>query len=307
MIKALFLCGMSERTAAHLALLIVALIYGANYIIAKDVMQDKILTPQAFIFMRVVFGVIAFTIFHRLAIKEKIERSDLWRFFICGALGVALNQLFFFMGLEKTTPIHASLLMVTNPILVFILSAAILNERVSVRKAIGIALGIGGTVMLLLTDTSVQWTGDTFTGDLMVWFNASCYALYLVLVKPLLEKYNPFTVITWVFIMGSLIIIPVGFPYVVEVNWELIEGRYVWQIIYVLLFTTVLAYALNIFALRSVTATVVSIYIYLQPLLAAFLSVLLGWEEVSWPKVLSAVAIFTGVYLVSVRKRKKIL
>lgn len=273
---------------------------------AKDVMMDEILTPQTFIFLRVSFGVLAFTILHRIFIRELIKWKDLWRFFICGALGVALNQLFFFMGLEKTTPIHASLLMVTNPILVFILSAIILKERVSLRKAIGIALGITGTVILLVADTEVKWSGDTLTGDLMVWFNATCYALYLVLVKPLLEKYNPFTVITWVFIMGSIIIIPIGIPYAVETNWGQIEGKYIWQVLYVLLGTTFLAYLLNVFALKRVTATVVSIYIYLQPLLAALFSVLLGWENITTLKMLSAAAIFTGVYLVSVKRRKKL-
>ena len=295
---------MSEKTAAHLALLVVAFIYGGNYIVAKDVMNDDILSPQAFIFLRVVFGMAAFSILHIMMIREKIKWKDLWRFFICGALGVALNQLFFFMGLEKTTPIHASLLMVTNPILVFILSAIILKERVSIRKAIGIALGISGTVLLLLADTTVKWEGDTLTGDLMVWFNATCYALYLVLVKPLLDRYNPFTVITWVFIMGSTIIIPVGLPFAINTDWGLIEGRYIWQILYVLLGTTFLAYLLNVFALKRVTATVVSIYIYLQPLLAALLSVLLGWEELTLLKVVSATAIFTGVYLVSVKGKK---
>lgn len=295
---------MPGKTAAHLALLVVALIYGANYIIAKDVMQDGILRPQAFILLRVVFGVVAFVVLHRLAIREKIRWNDLGRFFVCGALGVALNQLFFFMGLEKTTPIHASLLMVTNPILVFVLSAIILKERVNLRKSLGIALGIAGTLLLLLADTSVQWTSDTVIGDLMVWFNASCYALYLVLVKPLLDKYNPFTVITWVFIMGSLIIIPIGIPYALETDWSMVRGRYVWQIAYVLLGTTFLAYGLNVFALKRVTATVVSIYIYLQPVLAAMLSIMLGWEHITYPKVISALAIFTGVYLVSVKRRK---
>lgn len=291
---------------AHGALLAVALIYGANYIIAKGVMQDGILSPKAFISFRVGFGLIAFWLVHTLWIKERIERKDVPRLILCGLFGIALNQLFFFMGLEKTTPIHASLLMVTNPILVFILSAIILKERISFLKSAGIILGLGGTVSLLLADQRIGFSGDTLVGDLMVWFNASCYALYLVLVKPLMKRYHPFTVVKWSFTFGALIVFPVSFTELQTVDLSLIQGKYIWQVVYVLLGTTFLAYALNAFALKTVTPTVVSIYIYLQPLIAATLSVLMGWEAITGLKVFAATMIFAGVFMVSRKKKQKL-
>ena len=183
---------MNKKNWAHLALLGVALIYGANYTVAKSVMQSGLISPIGFVFFRVLFAMGAFHIIHCVLIKEKIKRGDLPRFLLCGMLGVAINQIFFFKGLEYTTPIHASLIMITTPFVVLFAAAILIKEKITIAKTLGIALGATGAVLLILKDQSVIFSSQSgMLGDLFILINAASYGLYLVIVKPLLKKYHP--------------------------------------------------------------------------------------------------------------------
>ena len=232
----------------------------------------------------------------------------LGRFGLCGLTGVTVNQLLFFNGLAATSPVHASIIMTINPVLVLLISAAVLGTAITARKVLGIALGAAGAITLLLNsgggglESHASWQGD-----LMVLLNAASYGVYLVVVKPLMSKYKPITVISWVFLFGGLMAFPVGASQAAAIEWGAFSTQDWLSVGFVVLFTTFFVYLLNIYALGKVQPTVVSIYIYLQPLLvgamvwlAAQVGGRITWRTWGGLQACCAVVIATGVWLVSV-------
>ncbi len=288
-----------SQIKAHAALFAVALIYGANYSIAKVVLDDDFLHPMAFISLRVCAGILAFSLLHALWVRARIQWADLPRLMACGLFGVALNQSLFFIGLNYTSPINASLIMTTTPVLVLLASALMLKEAIHTKKVTGILLGMTGAVILIIYGKKFAFNKFGWFGDLMVFLNASSYGLYLVLVKPLLMRYHPLTIVKWVFLIGSLGVLPFGIPELMQTPWQTFTPRVWLAIAYVLIGTTVLAYLLNAWAMQTVSPTLVGIYVYLQPLLATLVALLMGKDVLAWPKVVAGLLIFAGVWLVS--------
>ena len=235
---------------------------------------------------------------------ERVERADLVRLWLCGLTGVTINQLLFFNGLAATSPVHASIIMTINPVLVLLISAALLGTTITVRKVLGIALGASGAITLLLNsgggglESHASWQGD-----LMVLLNAASYGVYLVVVKPLMSKYRPLTVISWVFLFGGLMAFPVGAAQAAAIEWSAFSTQDWMSVGFVVLFTTFVVYLLNIYALGRVQPTVVSIYIYLQPLLVGsmvWLAAQVGgadyMADMGWLQACCAAVIATGVW-----------
>ena len=290
---------------AHIALFIVNLIYALNYTIAKDVMPGYI-EPSGFILLRVLCGVFLFSFFYFLFIKESVEKKDFFRLALCGLFGVAINQLFFFEGLNLTTPINAAIIMTVNPVLVIIISALLIGEKITVKKIIGIVLGIIGAGALILNSGSVSFDNDFFIGNLLVLINATSYAIYLVLVKGLMKKYNPLTVMFFVFLFGLFFVLPFGYQDLNTVNIHSFTNDIYLKILFVVVCTTFIAYLLNAFALKSLNPSIVSIYIYLQPVLASVIAILYNSDTIDYIKIVSSIFIFIAVFLVSIPTKKVI-
>lgn len=262
------------------------------------------LLPLGFIFTRII-GALPLFFLLGLSIKEKINKKDLLRLAACGLFGVAMNQSLFFLGLNITTPINAAIIMTTNPILVLIACSLLLHESLTSRKWIGIFLGLGGALLVIGFGKNIHFGSDTFLGDLMVLFNAASYGVYLVMVKPLMAKYHPFTVIKWVFLFGFLFVAPFGGIDFFNADWGSFPPSIIWAIAFVVIGTTFLTYLFNIYALKRVSPNVVSIYIYTQPIIASFIAIALGKDSLDFIKVFAASLIFVGVYLISVRPPRK--
>ncbi|MCH8554297.1 MAG: DMT family transporter [Schleiferiaceae bacterium] len=285
--------------AAHVALFAVALIYGINYSVAKEVMPDY-LQPQAFIFLRVVGASFLFWIVTAFRKFERIAIKDFPLLALCGLFGVALNQMLFFEGLNLTTPINAAIIMVTTPMLVILIAVLMKNEQLTGAKIIGVLIGAAGAIYLVLADNpAASFSKASAWGDLLVFFNATSFALYLVLVRPLMTRYKPLTVINWVFFFGTLLAIPFGIKDVTQADFQAFPIAVWWKITFVVVAVTFLTYLFNTFALKYVSASVVSSYIYLQPVLAATIAVAVGSDTLTVSKIFAAVLIFVGVYLVS--------
>ena len=294
---------MNSNIKAHIALLFANIIYGLNYTIAKDVMPEYIL-PFGFIFCRVLGALGLFWMIHSFN-YEKVERKDMFLMAICGFFGVFANQLMFFYGLNLTTPINAGIIMTSNPILVIIASAIILKNRITVLKVAGIFLGIAGALLLLLVKKDFSFGSETLIGDLFIFLNALSYGIYLVLAVPLMRKYKPITVIKWVFTFGAIFVIPFGFQQFTAIEWASFSPAIWGKFAFVVIATTFFAYLLNIYGLKKLSPSVVSTYIYLQPLLAAIVAIWAGKDSLDWIKIIAAVFIFAGVYLVSKTKPAK--
>ena len=294
---------MNKIVLAHISLFVANLIYAINYTFAKDVMPDFI-QPSGFILLRVTGAVTLFSLFYFLFVNEKVEKKDVIRLAICGVFGVAINQLLFFEGLNLTTPINAAIIMTINPVLVIIMSALILFEKINIRKGIGIALGLVGASTLILNGGSVSGNTNFMLGNMFVFINAASYGLYLVLVKPLMQKYHPITVMFYVFGFGLLYVLPFGYTELLDVDWVSFPTIIIWEVLFVVVCTTVIAYLLNSSALKLLNPSTVSIYIYLQPVLATLFAIFRGSDSLDEMKIIAAVIIFIGVYLVSVRSVK---
>lgn len=294
---------MKGRVLAHLAIIAANILYAANYTIVKWVMPTYIL-PFGFIFIRVLGALIFFWSIHLFIQHEKIQKEDFPRLFFCGIFGVAINQLMFFKGLDITTPVNASLMMVTTPILVIIIAILAKADKFTWAKFAGILLGASGAAFLVM-GKDLNFNSSTAWGDFFVFINATSYGIYLTIVKPLMAKYHALTIIKWVFLFGFIPVAIVGFPEFKQIDWSSFTGTTWWSLIYVVVGVTCFAYLFNIFALSKVNPSVVGIYIYLQPLLAAVFAVYFGADSFTGVKILAACCIFLGVYLVSFYKPKQ--
>ncbi len=289
---------------AHVALLGANIIYGVNYLIAKGVMPNKI-GPSAFVFLRILFAGLLFWIIKSF-IKEKIDKKDFIRLIFCGLLGVATNMLLFFHGLNLTSPIDAAIIMTTTPVMVLVLSVFILNEKITLTKFIGISIGAIGAVLLIWYGKKAVGTSSVL-GNLFVFINACSYAIYLVLVKPLMTKYNPVTIISWVFLFGFIFTFPFGIQDFLTTNFAAFTLNTYLAVAFVIIGTTFLAYLLNIYALNHVSPSVIGSYIYLQPAIS-FIVVSIytfAWnnkeyaQDINLIKILSCILVVAGVYLIS--------
>lgn len=294
---------MSRTLKAHLAVLLANLIYGANYSIAKTVMPAYI-QPFGFIVMRVGVAAVLFFLTAKILVRERIEKQDHLRLLGCAVFGVAVNQLLFFKGLSLTSPINSGLIMVTNPIFVLIFSGVFLKQQITQRKVAGIFCGLAGAVLLILYGGhfSVSIT-DPF-GDGCILVNSLSYAIYLVMVLPLMKKYHPLTIMQVVFALGFLLILPFGWSEFSAIQWSTFTPSIWAATVFVVVGTTFLAYLFNTLALRELSANVVSVYIYLQPLLAAAFAILLGKDSLHALHLAAAVLIFLGVWLTAARTER---
>ena len=261
--------------------------------------------PSGFILLRVLGAFFLFFLLHKIFIREKVEAKDLLRLVACSFFGVAVNQLFFFEGLNLSTPINASIIMTINPIIVIIISFFMLKESFGIKKIFGVLLGLVGAGILILNNGEIDLSNNLRTGNILVLINASSYAFYLVIVKPLMTRYNPITILTYIFGFGILFVLPFGYDELWNVNWNIIPKTIFWQIIFVVFCTTFLAYLFNAYALKNLNPTTVSIYIYIQPVLASIFAVFWGIDKINNEKITSALIIFIGVYLVSQQNRPK--
>ena len=289
---------MSKRVRAHLALAGANILYGITYSVAKQVMPDH-LSPFAFVFTRILGACLLFWITSLALPGEKIQRSDRLRFFLASVFGVALNMTIFLSGLNYTTPIDASIIMTATPILVLIFAWLLMKEPVTILKMIGIGFGATGAILLITYSGEIGFGNEQLMGNLMIVINASSYAFYLVIVKPLLSRYHPVTVMRWIFLMGLIWVSPLGIPAVIRTDWTNLPSGIIGSIIYVTAAVTFLAYLLNTYSLKHVKPITVSIYMYSQPVIASMIAIIFLQDVLTFVKVISALLVFLGVYFVS--------
>lgn len=295
---------MNDRLKAHLALLGANLFYGAGFTVAKSVMP-ALIKPGGFILIRVLCATFLFwlSFFGGENFRTKIDKSDIKRLVLCGILGVATNQLFFFKGLSLTSPIHASLMMLSTPILVSVFATVVLKEKFSKINLFGLVLGVFGATLLVTIAAKDKVAINPILGDFFIFLNATSYAIYLVIVKPLMQKYRPIIVVRWVFLIGSLFVFPFGIQDFLEINWQIFTTQNFMAVWFIVIGVTFFTYLWNMYALKILSPSIAGAYIYLQPLFAAIIAITFLGEELGWIKIIAGILIFTGVYLVSQKKK----
>lgn len=291
---------MKNTTLGFLAALGATVIYGLNHTIAKNVMPVYI-SPFGFILLRVLGATILFWIASIFVKHERIERKDWPRLIACSFLGMVINMLAFFKGLELSTPVNSSVIITISPIIVFIFSAILLKEKIKLIRSAGILFGFVGALILVLYTAKTGLNAPNIPiGNILFIVNSFAYGLYLVLVKPLIEKYNVINLLKWLFLLAIFMNFPVTIDEFSSVHWtNLPIKEAILPMVFVVVGTTFCTYLFNAYALRTLSPSTVSSFIYLQPIVGIIYAVSTKSDTLSFVSVIGMILIFIGIYLVT--------
>ncbi|MBK7172732.1 MAG: EamA family transporter [Bacteroidales bacterium] len=294
-----------SRSISHFAMIGATLLFSINYWVAKGLMPDHLL-PMQIIFLRIAGSLFLFFLLDMMILRVKvnrIERSDMPRIILAGMLGIALNQILFFSGLNLTTPIDTAIINSSNPLMVILLSSILTREKLKVLKLAGIVFGATGAIILVFFSQLNSALEGSFLGNLMILANTLSWSFYLVIAKPLFEKYHPLLVMKWVFFFGFLFSLPFTSSSMFNFSFSGLSLNVIGSILYIVLGTTFLAYLLITYGLKNLSASVVSVYTYMQPVIVAIIGIIFFTEKITLIKVLAIALVFLGVITVS-RARK---
>jgi drug/metabolite transporter (DMT)-like permease len=286
-----------QHTTAHIAVLFTNLFFATNFSLVKYI-SPSVVGPFGLNLLRVSVSLFLFwTLWLFSKNKTGIHKKDIGRFALCGLTGVAVNQVLFVKGLTMTSTVHASLLMLCTPLLITLFAFWILKEKITILKAAGLALGIGGAVLLIISKEK-NGTADTW-GDVIIVLNAVSYTFYFILVKPLMQTYSPLHVVRWVFTFGFLLIVPVGLAQFNAIDWAQFDAGHFTALGVIIVCGTFLAYCFNAFGIKHLGAGITGSYIYTQPVFAAIIAAFFLNERFTMEKIIAGILIFTGVFMVS--------
>jgi drug/metabolite transporter (DMT)-like permease len=290
-----------EKIKGHILIFAANILFAVNIPISKSLIPSHV-TPEALTLLRIVFGCVMFWTISLFVAKEKVALKDLGLLLLCAVCGVAFNQTLFMVGLNLTSPVDASIIATAGPIYVMLLAAFILKEPITGQKATGVLLGVAGAVTLILSSSQGESQAGGLAGNLRIVCSNLLYSIYVVLSRSLSLRYSAITIMKWMFLFSTIILIPFTYRAALETP-AFHRDALIWQeagaIAYVLLLGTVLPYLLIPMSLKRLRPTTVSMYNYIQPIVASVLAVFLGQSGFGWEELFSAALVFAGVYLVT--------
>lgn len=297
---------MTEKSKGHIAMLCSSIIFALNVPITKSLIPYWI-SPLGVTSLRLSFAAIMFWIASLFVQSEKIERKDFKTFFWGSFFGMGFNQVLFILGLSLTSPIDATIIATLSPMMVMLISAAVLKEPITVKKALGVIIGASGAILIVLAEAAKQDTihESSWLGNILILCSATSYATYLVVTRPISQKYKPVTLLKWMFLFSMIMVLP--FTYSELANAKILQTfdlNISWRLVYMLLMGTFVAYFLIPVALKRLRPTTVGSYNYLQPLVASLAAIVVGQDVLTWEKPAAAVLVFSGVYLVTTSKSR---
>lgn len=293
------------RLQAHLALLAANIFWGAMSPISKSLMLGSSISPLALAALRIGGGALLFLLASFLlppsfAPREKILRADWPAVFLASILMISANQGLFIVGISFTNPIDSAVMSSLTPILTMLLAAAVLHFPITRFKALGVLLGLAGVILLVTSGSANRAAApNPLLGDSLCFGAQLCAAVYYVMFRDIIARYHPFTLMKWMFLLGALTFIPFCIPQLTQVDFADLTTANWWSIIYIILFATCISYLTLPFAQRYLKPTVVSIYNYFQPLVAAIIALWLGVGSFGPVKIAATAVIFLGVYFVN--------
>jgi drug/metabolite transporter (DMT)-like permease len=297
---------MTEKSKGHIAMLCSSIIFALNVPITKSLIPYWI-SPLGVTSLRLSFAAIMFWFASLFVQSEKIERKDFKTFFWGSFFGMGFNQVLFILGLSLTSPIDATIIATLSPMMVMLISAAVLKEPITVKKALGVIIGASGAILIVLAEAAKQDTihESSWLGNILILCSATSYATYLVVTRPISQKYKPITLLKWMFLFSMIMVLP--FTYSELANAKILQTfdlNISWRLVYMLLMGTFVAYFLIPVALKRLRPTTVGSYNYLQPLVASLAAIVVGQDVLTWEKPTAAVLVFCGVYLVTTSKSR---
>jgi len=292
---------MKTQLKIHAMLLLVQCMFAILPSLSK--MAFKSFAPEVVLFFRISGSSLLFALLFFLFFYERVSSvKDLFYFALLGIFGVVANQFLFLKGVFYTTAINANIIFTTIPVFTLIIAALFSYEKINSLKVVGIILSLSG-VFTLIGVHKLTSSGHSL-GNIMIVLNSISYSIFLVIAKPVLKRYKPFTIITWVFLFSTIECIPLCFGALEHADLLQIPGHDYLILLIIIVFSTFLPYTLNTNVLKQVDSSIVAVYIYLQPLIGASFAILLLGEKITLRMGISAVLIIIGVALASIRKQK---
>lgn len=294
--------GITGKTwLGHLAAFTAYLIFGFNIVISKDLISGHYISPIGIFLLRSLGAGTIFWVLSLFLPKEKVALRDLPKIFLASALGFFLTQLTFLVGIDMITPMECSIVSALTPIFTMFIAAIAIREPITLKKVGGVLLSFSGVIYLIVTSMSSDYSGvgKSWVGLLLIIANALCFAMYLGIFKPLISRYSVVTFMKWVFLFAFLMASPLALPDLLKTDFSVIPPRCLWDLAFIIVFATFVAYFLVPLGQKIIRPTLVSMYSYMQPIVAIAISIWVGMDMLTPTKVIATVMVFTGVYIVN--------
>lgn len=287
----------------HLSMLLATIMWGAMAPIAKGVLEEGVLDGLSLSVVRIGGGTLLFLLFSLLPKKltgdSKVEKKDFFTLFLASVIMISANQGLFIIGIEYTSPVDTSVMCTLTPVFTLILAALFIGQPLTFLKVTGIVLGLTGALIMAFSNKSEAIAINPLLGNTLCMLAQICASVYYVFFLKIIHKYPPFTIMKWMFLFSSLSYIPCILLFAPPIHLTSLSSSSVISILYIIIFPTFLAYLIIPFAQRLLKPTVVSTYAYLQPVVSALLSFMMGLAIFGWNRIIATAFIFSGVYLVS--------
>ncbi|MBQ7946816.1 MAG: DMT family transporter [Bacteroidaceae bacterium] len=291
----------------HIACFVAYVIFGLNIIVTKDIMAVGVISPLALFCLRSLGAGLLFWITSLTLPAEKILPADYMKIFAASFTGFFLTQITFLIGISDITPMDCSIMTSLSPIYTMFIAAMVLKEPITFKKAGGVLLSFLGVLFLIFNSVS-SGGGAAETkpiGVLFMFLNGFCFSVYLGVFKPLIMRYSVVTFMKWIFLFSSLLSLPFAGGELAQVNYSALSLKFVAEIFYAIVFATFISYFLIPIGQKQLRPTLVSMYSYMQPIVATAISIYIGMDTLGWKKVLAAATVFAGVVLVNYSRAAK--
>ena len=298
---------MKEKTLGHLACFIAYAIFGINIIVCKDLTSSRLISPIALFCLRSLGAGSLFWIISCFLPKEKVEKKDYVKIMMASLLGFFLTQMTFLIAIPDITPMDCSIVSSLSPIYTMFIAAFALKEPITLRKVGGVAISFLGVIYLILNTVTGQGSTveTSWVGILLMIANSLCFSLYLGLFKPVITKYSVITFMKWIFLFAAAFSLPLAAKELITFDYSLLSGTYLSELAFLIVCSTFITYFLIPLGQKRIRPTLVSMYSYVQPIIAIVISIWVGMDTLSWQKVLAAVMVFGGVVLVNYSRSAK--
>lgn len=298
-----------ERTNSilgHLACFTAYTIFGLNIVVCKDLTSSGAISPIALFTIRSLGAGALFWLISLFLPKQSVERRDLPKIFAASVLGFFLTQMCFLMAISRITPMDCSIITSLSPIYTMFIAAYALKEPLSTQKIGGVVLSLCGIIYLILNSVTSTATAieTTPAGVLLMIGNSLCFSLYLGIFKPTIAKYSVVTFMKWTFLFASLLSLPFSVKELFTIDYAALPTSFITELAFLVICATFITYFLIPVGQKILRPTLVSMYSYVQPIIAIVVSIYVGMDTLSWQKVIAAITVFTGVILVSYSRKK---
>ena len=294
-----------QSMAGHLACFVAYAIFGLNIIVCKDLTAGQLISPLAIFCLRSVGAGALFWIISLFTPREKVEKKDYVRIFVASMLGFFVCQVTFLVGIPHITPMDCSVLSAISPIYTMIIAAIVLKEPITMQKSGGVIISFAGIIYLIVSRTAAEGAAETsLFGIFMIILNSLSFSLYLGIFKPLIGQYSVITFMKWIFLFAFAVSVPFSAREIVSLNWSAIPAIQLAELAYLIFCATFVTYFLIPVGQKRIRPTLVSMYSYVQPIIAIVISISIGMDVLTWQKVLAAIMVFGGVVVVSYSKSR---